>query len=204
MREDDLATRVVDHFEAIDPEAAVNLEEPYNHDGVRGVADVYVRTRTPEVVDYLVELKGDAAIRHATGANEILRQYRRMERYFYQDAAHNIRPKLNRDDVGVNLLLLFAPTPITVRHVANNRSLYASVDPAARVNNVPAARRVAFLSGLDGSPADLGFLSINGDVEFGSDAFLTAMPDESRLAETIRRMDDLDFEVDPPPDSASI
>lgn len=204
MREDDLATRVVDHFEATDPEAAVNLEEPYNHDGVRGVADVYVRTRTPEVVDYLVELKGDAAIRHATGANEILRQYRRMERYFYQDAAHNIRPKLNRDDVGVNLLLLFAPTPITVRHVANNRSLYGSVDPAARVNNVPAARRVAFLSGLDGPAADLGFLSINGDVEFGSASFRQAVPDDSRLADTIRRMDDLDFKLDPDPDSASI
>lgn len=203
MREDDLATCVVDHFEATDPDAAVALEEPYDHDGVRGVADVYVRTRTPEVVDYLVELKGDAAVRHATGANEILRQYRRMERYFYQDAAHNVRPKLNRDDVGVNLLLLFAPTPITVRHVANNRSLYGSVDPAARVSNVPAARRVAFLVGLDGPPADLGFLSINGDVEFGSAAFRRAVPDDSRLAETIRRMDDLDVELDSDPDPGS-
>lgn len=195
MREDDLATRVVEHFEVTDPEASVNLEEPYDHDGVCGVADVHVRTRTPERVDYLVELKGDAAIRHATGANEILRQYRRMERYFYQDEAHNIRPKLNRNDVGVHLLLLFAPTPITVRHVANNRSLYGSVDPTARVHNVPAARRVAFLSGLDGPPEDLGFLSINGDVEFGSRAFLRAIPEESRLETTIGRMDDLGIQA---------
>lgn len=191
MREDDLATRVVDHFEATEPEASVHLEEPYDHDGVRGVADIYVRTRTPEVVDYLVELKSDAAIRHATGANEILRQFRRMERYFYQDAAHSIRPKLNRDAVGVHVLLLFAPTPIAVRHVADNRSLYGSVEPTARINNVPAVRRVAFLSGLDGPPADLGFLSINGDAEFGSEAFRRAIPDDTRLAETLGRMDDL-------------
>jgi len=197
MREDDLATRVVDHFEATEPAATVSLEEPYDHDGARGVADVYVRTRTPEVVDYLVELKSDAAVRHATGANEILRQYRRMERYFYQDDAHAIRPKLNRDGVGVHLLLLFAPTPVTVRHVANHRSLYGSVDPEAGIESVPATRRVAFLTGLDGPPADLGFLAVNGDAEFGSDAFVRALPADSKLAETIRRMDDLDLERPP-------
>lgn len=189
MREDDLAARVVDHFEATDGTAEIHLEEPYDHYGNRGVADVYVRTWTPERVDYLVELKSDAAVRRATGANEVLRQFRRMERYFYRDDAHTIRPKLNREGPAVNFLLLFAPSPTCVYHVAQHRSLYASVDPKTRVNSATATRKVAFLTGLDDDPADLGFCSVNGDVEFGDDAFHDAVPNDSRLAESLVAVD---------------
>ena len=190
MREDELATRVVDHYAAVHDDPEIRLEEPYDADGRRGVVDVYVRIRTPERVDHVVELKGDAAVRGATGANEILRQYRRMERYFHADASHALRPKLGRTEPGARFLLCFAPTPTCVYHVATHRSLYGSVDPAARVDDVPAVRTVAFLTGLDGDPADLGMVSVNGDARFGSEAFLRAVPDGSRLAESIRRVDD--------------
>lgn len=190
MREDDLATRIVDHYEAVHEAPEVRLEEPYDHDGARGVVDVYVRTHTPERVDRVVELKGDAAVRRVTGANEVLRQYRRMERYFYADDAHAIRPKLSRTEPGVHFLLLFAPTPTCVHHVATHRSLYGSVDADGVVSDVPAARTVAFLTGLEGDPAELGFLSVNGDAAFGSAPFLRAVPDGSTLAESIRKVDD--------------
>lgn len=190
MREDELATRVVEHYEATHEDPEVRLEEPYDADGARGVVDVYVRTRTPERVDYAIELKADAAVRRATGANEVLRQYRRMERYFYADDAHAIRPKLARREPGVHFLLLFAPTPTCVHHVATHRSLYGSVDVDGAVDDVPASRKVAFLTGLDGDAADLGFLSVNADLPFGSRSFLNAVPEESRLAESIRKVDD--------------
>ncbi|GGL63658.1 hypothetical protein [Halocalculus aciditolerans] len=183
MREDDLATRLVDHFDAAHPDAAVHLEEPYDHYGSRGVADVYVRVPPPTAVDYLVELKGDPAVRHATGANEILRQYRRMERYFYRDDAHTLEPRLSRDGPGAFVLLFFAPTEKCVRHVREHASLYASVDPDASVDGVPVTRKVAFLTGLDDAAAGgVNFLSVNAGARVGTDAFRRAVPDDTRLA----------------------
>ena len=190
MREDELATVVVDHYAAVHDDPEVRLEEPYDADGRRGVVDAYVRLRTPERVDHVIELKGDAAVRRATGANEVLRQYRRMERYFHADDRHAIRPKLGRTEPGARYLLCFAPTPTCVHHVATHRSLYGSVDEAAQVDGVPAVRTVAFLTGLEGDPADLGMVSVNGEAEFGSEAFLDAVPPRSRLAESLRGVDD--------------
>jgi hypothetical protein len=190
MREDELATAVVDHYEAVHDDPEVRLEEPYDAEGRCGVVDVYVRLRTPERVDHVIELKSDAAVRRATGANEILRQYRRMERYFHADERHTIRPKLGRTEPGAHYLLCFAPTPTCVHHVATHRSLYGSVDVAAHVDDVPAVRTVAFLTGLDGDPEGLGMVSVNGDAKFGSDAFLDAVPPDSRLADSLRGVDD--------------
>jgi hypothetical protein len=186
MREDELATAVVEHFRSAFDEPRIRLEEPYDHYGNRGSVDVYARVHDPAPVDYLVELKADAALRHATGANEILRQYRRMARYFYKDDEHAVRVKLARDGAGVHALLLFAPTPACVRHVREHRALYESVEGSGRVSEVPAAYRVAFLTNLDrADEGELGFLSINGDVAFDSDAFRRAVPDGSRLADAL-------------------
>ena len=190
MREDELATRVVDHYAAVHDDPVVRVEEPYDADGRRGVVDVYVRLRAPERVDHVLELKSDAAVRRATGANEVLRQYRRMERYFHADDAHAISPKLRRTGPGARFLLCFAPTPTCVYHVATHRTLYASVEATDRVGDVPAVRTVAFLTGLDGDPTDLGFVSINADAPFGSDAFFEAVPPGSRLANSLDRVDD--------------
>ncbi|AFK21402.1 hypothetical protein E6P09_16510 (plasmid) [Haloferax mediterranei ATCC 33500] len=186
MREDELATRVVEHFRAAFDDVEIHLEEPYDHYGNRGVADVYIRVRTPEPVDYLIELKADAAIRHATGANEILRQYRRMERYFYKDNEHHIRPKLARDGPGVHALLLFAPTERCVRHVREHSALYESVDPETVVEDVAASRKVAFLTNLDrAAEGELSFLSVNSGLPVDSDAFAETVPAGSRLAEAL-------------------
>lgn len=190
MREDELATRVVEHFTAAFEEPEIHLEEPYDHYGNRGTVDVYARVRAPVPVDYLVELKAAAAIRHATGANEILRQYRRMERYFYKDDEHAVRPKLARDGPGVHVLLLFAPTVACVEHVAAHRVLYESVEPTTRLDGVAASRKVAFLTNLDcADDGEVGFLSINGDVSFDSAQFHAAVPDDSRLAVALRDAD---------------
>ena len=186
MREDELATAVVGHFEAAFEDSEVRLEEPYDHYGNRGVVDAYVRVRTPRRVDYLVELKSDAALRHVTGANEVLRQYRRMERYFYRDDEHVLRRSINRGGPGVYVLLLFAPTRRCVEHVHEHRRLYASVDPTGTVEGVAAARKVAFLTNLDAATeGELGFLSVNGGVEVGDDAFARLVPTGSRLASAV-------------------
>ncbi len=190
MREDDLATRLVDHYDAVHDHPEIRLEEPYDADGRRGVVDVYVRLRAPERVDHVIELKADDAVRRATGANAVLRQFRRAERYFHADEGHRLRPRLGRTSPGARFRLLFAPTPTCVHHVATHRTLYATVDRTGTAGDVPIDRTVGFLTGLDGGPTDLGYLSINGDAPFGSDAFLEAVPEGSRLGDTLRRVDD--------------
>lgn len=190
MREDELATPVVEHFETAFEDSEVRLEEPYDHYGNRGSVDVYARTRTPERVDYLVELKADPAVRMTSGANEILRQYRRMERYFYKDDEHPIRRKLARDGPGVHFLLLFAPTVACVEHVGEHRRLYESVGTETSVDGVPAVRKVAFLTNLRrADDGELGFLSVNGDVPFDSVLFHEAVPSGSRLQTAMREAD---------------
>lgn len=164
------------------------LEEPYDHYGNRGQVDVYVRTRDKPRVDHLIELKADAAVRRATGANEVLRQFRRMEEYFYRGSDHGVRRRLGRTEPGVRLLLLFAPTVACVEHVAEHASLYESVEPATRVEGVDADRRVAFLVGLGAAQTgELRFLSVNGPAGFDSEPFRAAVPAESRLQTALER-----------------
>jgi hypothetical protein len=194
MREDDLAAPVVEHFEAAFERSEIRLEEPYDHYGNRGVVDAYVRIRSPAPVDYLIELKSDPALRYVTGPNEILRQYRRMERYFYRDDEHDVRPKLARTGPGVHFLLLFAPTRRCVEHVREYRPLYESVDREASVNGVDARRTVAFLANLDrAGEGELGFCSVNGELAFGSPTFFEAVPADSDLASALRAADGVDF-----------
>ena len=184
MREDRLATRVVEWAEAT-TEPTVALEEPYDHYGNRGQVDVYLQTPPPPPREYVIELKGDAAVRRATGANEILRQFRKAVRYFYRDDAHDVRRRLGRTDAPVQFLLAFAPTPTCVEHVASHATLYESVESSGTTDGVASDRRVAFLVGFDGPPASVGIVSINAGAGFGSPAFREAVPAESRLADAL-------------------
>ena len=108
-------------------EVNIEPEAHFNHYGDRGVADLFVRKK--EVAnsyktylhDYVYEVKSDKAVKSSTGANEIIRQFNRMRKYFYQDES-KITPK------STHFELLFIPTKRTVEHVANNLSLYKSVE----------------------------------------------------------------------------
>lgn len=188
VREDRLAERIVRWAEAT-TEPTVSLEEPYDHYGNRGQVDVYLEVPPPPPREHVIELKGDAAVRRATGANEILRQFRRAVRYFYRDETHHLRRRLGRTEPPVRFLLAFAPTVACVEHVARHATLYESVEASGPVEGVESTRRVAFLVGVDGDPEELRTISINEATGFGSEAFRDAIPAESRLAEAMETAD---------------
>lgn len=107
----------------------VTPEAPYNYYGNRGVADLFVRQaelvnnaiiKTKVNYDYLYEMKGGAAIRNATGANEIIRQFNRMRKYFYKDE-NRTTPQT------AHIELCFVIEPQTVEHVARNFQMYKSI-----------------------------------------------------------------------------
>lgn len=104
----------------------INPEAHYNNYGTRGVADLHVRNVEElrygeKYIDRVYEVKSPAAVRSATGANEIIRQYNRMRENFYEHSKRK-RPKT------VDFELSFVLHPITVRHVAENLEMYSSAD----------------------------------------------------------------------------
>lgn len=108
----------------------IELEKPYNHYGSRGVADLFVRSRDSAGVEWdgVYEMKSDAAINESTGANEILRQFHRMCRYFY-DGVEEGFPRSSLSVRGrVGFELCFDATPRTYQHILDNNKLYQEIN----------------------------------------------------------------------------
>ena len=105
------------HEDADDVEAYP--EAHYNHYGNRGVADLYAITGEWE--GFVYELKSEAAVQDATGANQILRQFNKMREYFFAGSQHD--PPTHE----VNFELCFTPSELNFRHIAENAEMYRSV-----------------------------------------------------------------------------
>ncbi len=116
--EDQLTSRLVEHYEQYH-DYETHIERHYNHYGDRGIVDL-VATEDGTDAIHLYEIKSTAAIEAATGANEIIRQFNRMRRYFFRDESTPM-------DVGhVQFELCFLPTYECYRHVERNADLYRS------------------------------------------------------------------------------
>jgi len=94
----------------------IHLEVSYNHYGESGVVDLVMENYDI----HIIELKSDAAIKEATGANEIIRQFNRHRKYFFEGSTHSPRDNTTFE-------LCFAPTPTCLKHIIDNWSLYATV-----------------------------------------------------------------------------
>jgi len=104
---------------------AAEPEAHYDHYGNRGAADLYIKTKNErngltEYDDTIYEVKSEHAVDEANGAADIIRQFKRMRRYFFQDES--------REKQGIaSFLLCFIPTPATLQHVENNENLYQQI-----------------------------------------------------------------------------
>ncbi len=123
-RERAAAARQAEKFDT-EFDVSVEPEAHYNYYGDRGVADLYVQKteRGPlqrDVrTDKIYEVKSAAALQESTGANDVLRQFNRMRRYFYEDERRSLP-----DDYVFELCFVIQPE--TVEHVAENLGLYSS------------------------------------------------------------------------------
>lgn len=123
----ELVSYIIEYYENSDSEEVVTAEPEahYDHYGNRGAADLYIETRSE--VDgneysqgYVYEVKSERAVKEANGAGDIIRQFNRMARYFFQDQSRG-HPGM------VHYELSFLPTPVTLRHVEKNKTLYQNV-----------------------------------------------------------------------------
>lgn len=93
-------------------------EVHYNHYGDRGVVDAVVKG---DYATLIYEVKSDAAIEAATGANEIIRQFNRHREYFMKGSNYG-----NQLHNSVHFMLAFTATDQAYQHVMDNFEMYAS------------------------------------------------------------------------------
>lgn len=107
----------------------IETEKHYNYYGDRGVADLFIREHMPSGVedDYVLEFKSDAAIRAATGANEILRQFNRMATYFYKDPEIDLPTTRAWEPSNISFSLCFNATPTAYEHLVENYEIYETI-----------------------------------------------------------------------------
>jgi len=119
-KEDQLVNWLIESHDGGDYE----VEVPYNHYGDRGVVDLVLNdgayTQHADMVR-AIEVKSPEAVRNATGANEIIRQFKRQKTYFQKGSSY--KPGKYK----VTHHLVFVATPETRKHVENNREMYSNV-----------------------------------------------------------------------------
>lgn len=117
--EDQLTSRLVEYYQNQEFEHDISVEQHYNYYGDRGVVDLATKEVETGYV-HLYEIKSNAAINAATGANEIIRQFNKMRQYFFRDES-TFSP-----DGWPTFELCFLPTYEAYRHIHNNAELYKS------------------------------------------------------------------------------
>jgi len=108
-------------------------EVHYNHYGSRGVVDLVEEYKTVEgdrPSIHIYEFKSPRAVREATGANEILRQFKRHKNYFFKGSSY-----VRRRYFSVVFELAFYATDEVVEHVRSNRSLYKTIQEHNRAGS---------------------------------------------------------------------
>lgn len=119
-QEDRLAESIIErtHGEA-------EVEVHYNHYGDRGVVDLVIsdiENAGDKGTLYVYELKSESALRSATGANEIIRQFNRQRDYFVDGSDYN-----ESDYYSISHQLVFFATSQTVAHLQDHAELYETV-----------------------------------------------------------------------------
>lgn len=144
-------------------ESDIEPEAYYEHYGTRGFVDLYVQRHTRSGLrrDYVAEVKSDSAVKNATGANEIIRQFNRMREAFYKS-------ERRKQPYHVTMELVFTITPAAVFHVAENLGMYTAAGQTSVLDvrgDRSASSRVCFrpfdfthakirLENVDGEPAE--------------------------------------------------
>lgn len=124
-KEDELAVAIMNKSDDTDlQEVTFDLEVPYDHYGTRGVVDMVEVSREGDGSQgnstiWIYELKSESAVSNSTGANEIIRQFKRHREYFFKGTDYS------RDDFyAVNYALVFYATDYTYEHLKQNETLY--------------------------------------------------------------------------------
>ena len=97
----------------------------------------------------VIEVKSEYAVNESTGANELIRQFKRHQDHFFAGSDYN-----HADWHAVEFYLIFAETQETQRHVAQNWRMYASTDGIVQMWDIEQGRPGAIVRNV-GHRSDL-------------------------------------------------
>lgn len=123
MNHDEFVSFLAEHalsFRSSTVDVEIETEAHYNYYGTRGVADLVTNTirqirAGTEATSHVFEAKT-----HLGDAHEVIRQFKKMSRFFYKD-----EDRVPPERVTYELTVL--PTKENIRHLDNYRSLYQSL-----------------------------------------------------------------------------
>lgn len=145
MQEDIVTNELIQYHSKYDRlDTWFSAESHYEYHGNRGAVDLWAAEydpRTDSETHYVYEVKSNAALRHITGANEILRQVNRMRDNFYRDSRN---PVPTGPEASIYFMLVFAPTSACVRHVQEFRDIYEHVPSRFDLGGIPVSLEVRF------------------------------------------------------------
>jgi hypothetical protein len=125
--EDDLVNPLIEYYD----ERGVFVIEPeafYRDYGMRGCPDLYTefyRAGDAILEAHIIEVKSESAVRQATGANEIVRQFNKARRYFFESDDRNPpHREFFYEDVVLVYELAFIPSSYTLAHILENSEIY--------------------------------------------------------------------------------
>jgi hypothetical protein len=153
----------------------VEPEAHYNHYGDRGVADLYVETvEQAETREYyhghLYEVKSEHAVEQANGAGGIIRQFKRMKKYFFQDDSW-------RHPDTITYELVFLPTKRTLQHLTANKAMYQQLEDRSSYEDASSV----FMRAPDGDMAP-GIPFWSAEFDTVSKNLVYTRPDYARAA----------------------
>jgi hypothetical protein len=160
MKEDELTNAIIkrsrpsDKHPSVDP-PEMYPEAHYTHYGNRGVADLYIHHNNSAGAPkrgHVFEIKSEPAVRNATGANEIIRQFNRLREFFFLGSEHEV-PNV------IDFELCFLPTKHNMNHVLKNEAMYATT-----VNHEHSREDSPEISFLDSAPVDPNNIKLNAQV----------------------------------------
>jgi len=118
MKEDRLTNQLIKFHRGKDTE--ITPEAHYNHYGTRGVADLHIHRKIPRAVGYKTESHIYEVKSNPKNANEVVRQFNKMSRFFYKDQRHKRPDKIKFE-------LTFVADNSNLKHVYDNKEIYRSV-----------------------------------------------------------------------------
>ena len=126
--EDDLTNGLIRHYQDAEFVHVMESEVFYNDYGMRGFPDlhmVYEWLHDGIIESQLIEVKSEYAVKRATGANEIIRQFNKMRRHFYEDEDQIVPMRqFEWQDLFLGFELAFIPSEYTLLHLLDNNEMY--------------------------------------------------------------------------------
>jgi len=130
VTEDDLTNAIIRYYHednfstvhSVEPEANFNAD-------LSGYPDLYLIVQEGLHHEFqthkIIEVKSEPAVKRATGANEIIRQFNKYRRYFFEDDYRGAHPVAEWEEIVLQFELCFVPTEYNILHLYDNRAMYA-------------------------------------------------------------------------------